>query len=91
MGVLAVGILLPAGPGFFGSFQAATLVALGFFVPAAVVAAHASTFIFVLYAGQVAFTLALGLLALFLGGVSLRGVAQSDLAHVAVDDMADWT
>jgi hypothetical protein len=91
MGVLSVGILLPAGPGFFGSFQASILVALGFFLPAAQVAERASVFIFTLYAGQVASTLLLGLLAFLATRVTLRGVAASNLVGVASADVADWT
>jgi len=90
MGILAVGIMLPAGPGFFGSFQAAALVALGFFVSVEAVATRASIFIFVLYAGQVLFTVTLGLLAVAWGGVSLRGVAQEKLADVASDELTEW-
>ena len=91
MGVLSVGILLPAGPGFFGSFQASVLVALGFFLPAAQVAERASVFIFTLYAGQVVFTLLLGLAAFLATRVTLGGIAGSELAHVAAADIADWT
>jgi uncharacterized protein (TIRG00374 family) len=90
MGILAVGVMLPAGPGFFGSFQAAALVALGFFVSVESVAAGASIFIFVLYAGQVLFTVVLGLLAVAWGGVSLHGVAQPGLADVASDELTEW-
>jgi len=91
MAVVAVGILLPSGPGFFGNFQAAVLVALELYLPAALVADRASVFIFLLYLSQVGVTLLIGFLSLFLGHVSLRGVVSSGLPQVASEDLSDWS
>jgi uncharacterized protein (TIRG00374 family) len=49
MGVLALGILLPSGPGMFGNFQIAVSAALKLYFPAALVGAQGSVFIFLLY------------------------------------------
>jgi glycosyltransferase 2 family protein len=89
MGVVAVGILLPSGPGFFGNFQAAALVALGLYVPAQAKATEASVFIFTLYLAQVVFTLLVGLGSLALSGLSLRGIVSSGLGEVT-EDYSEW-
>jgi hypothetical protein len=52
MGVLAVGILVPAGPGLFGAFQAATFGALAMYFPSAVVMGKGSVYVFLLYSIQ---------------------------------------
>lgn len=63
MGCLAVGILLPAGPGYFGNFQVAVLAAVEFYISATAFAEQIAVFVFLLY------TLQTGLSVLF-GGVS---------------------
>jgi len=60
MGVLAVGILLPSGPGYFGNFQISVLVALEMYVGAAARTENAAVFIFLLYAFQTGLTLIFG-------------------------------
>lgn len=52
MGVLAVGILVPAGPGLFGAFQAATFGALAMYFPASIVMGKGSVYVFLLYSIQ---------------------------------------
>jgi uncharacterized membrane protein YbhN (UPF0104 family) len=49
MGVLGVGIIVPAGPGLFGTFQAATYAALAMYFHDDVVLAPGATFVFLLY------------------------------------------
>ncbi len=65
MGCLAVGILLPAGPGYFGNFQVAVLAALEMYLPAAASSERAAVFIFLLYVLQT------GLTILISGGAAL--------------------
>jgi uncharacterized protein (TIRG00374 family) len=60
MGVLAVGILLPAGPGYFGNFQIAVLAALEMYLPDGAFGAQAAVFIFVLYVSQTGLTILFG-------------------------------
>jgi len=60
MGVLAVGILLPTGPGYFGNFQVALLVALGMYVGDAARGEAAAVFVFLLYALQTGLTILFG-------------------------------
>jgi hypothetical protein len=49
MGVLALGILLPSGPGMFGSFQIAVSAALKLYFPESLVGAQGSVFVFFVY------------------------------------------
>lgn len=68
MGCLAVGILLPAGPGYFGNFQVSVLAAVGIFLPAAAASTQVAVFVFLLYMLQTGLTIAFGVA----GGLSLR-------------------
>jgi uncharacterized membrane protein YbhN (UPF0104 family) len=91
MAVVAVGILLPSGPGFFGNFQAAVLVAIELYLPVALIAQRADAFIFLLYLCQVGVTLLVGFASLALGRISLRGVVSSGLPQVASEDLSEWS
>jgi uncharacterized membrane protein YbhN (UPF0104 family) len=92
MAVVAVGILLPSGPGFFGNFQAGVAVALSMYVPLAGTAdARVSSFVFLLYLCQVGVTILVGVGSLVAGRVSLRGIVASGLPEVAAEDVADWS
>ena len=66
MGCLAVGILLPAGPGYFGNFQVAVLTAVEIYIPATETSTNTAVFVFLLYVLQT------GLTILFAGGSALR-------------------
>ncbi len=52
MGVLAVGILVPAGPGLFGAFQASTYGALAMFFAPTTVVREGAAYVFLLYVVQ---------------------------------------
>ena len=52
MGVLAIGILLPAGPGLFGSFQLAVTLALQLFFASEIVNGVGSIYVFLLFVVQ---------------------------------------
>jgi glycosyltransferase 2 family protein len=60
MGCLAVGILLPAGPGYFGNFQAAVVAAIEIFLPVAAVSERLAVFVFLLYVLQTGLTVVFG-------------------------------
>ncbi len=60
-GVLAVGVIVPSAPGFFGSFQISVYAGMVMFLPLHLVVGPGSAFVFVLYAIQVGSTLLLGL------------------------------
>jgi glycosyltransferase 2 family protein len=51
-GFLALGIMVPNAPGFFGQFQFSVYAALSLFVPEAQLLAEGSVLVFLLYVGQ---------------------------------------
>jgi uncharacterized protein (TIRG00374 family) len=65
LGVLVIGVMIPAGPGMVGTFQGALLLALGLFFPKAVVARDGMAYANVLWAVQLALQIGLGLVFLF--------------------------
>ncbi|MCC6522816.1 MAG: flippase-like domain-containing protein [Polyangiaceae bacterium] len=54
MGVLGIGILLPAGPAFVGAFQLAVYLALAMYLPPDEVPARGAAFVFLAYGCQLA-------------------------------------
>jgi uncharacterized protein (TIRG00374 family) len=76
MGILAVGIMLPAGVGLFGNFQAALLIAFSFFVPEQTINAQGAVFIFVNYLCQLVVTFGAGFWGMGTTRVSLWGMVQ---------------
>jgi uncharacterized protein (TIRG00374 family) len=72
MGVLALGILLPSGPGLFGSFQVAVSAALKLYFPEQLVSTSGSVFIFLLYVLNAALMVAIGVVPLLRMHVPLR-------------------
>jgi glycosyltransferase 2 family protein len=55
VGCLGVGILLPAGPGYFGAFQLSVYMALAMYFPDDLLAGPGAALVFLLYATQVGF------------------------------------
>jgi len=53
LGVICIGILVPAGPGYFGVFQLSTFMGLAMFFPEDVIKGPATAFVFLLYLCQV--------------------------------------
>jgi len=64
MGVLALGILLPSGPGLFGSFQVAVSAALKLYFPDSLVGTQGSVFVFLLYVLNALMMVAIGVVPL---------------------------
>jgi len=75
MGCLGIGILVPSGPGFFGTFQLSVYLALAMFVPPEQIAGPGSAFVFLAYSCQ----LGQHLLGALVGAVldRLRGAAAA--------------
>jgi uncharacterized membrane protein YbhN (UPF0104 family) len=61
LGVLVVGVMIPAGPGMVGTFQGAIVVGLSLFAPRETVATHGTAYANVLWAVQIAQQTLLGL------------------------------
>lgn len=55
VGCIGIGILVPAGPGYFGAFQLSAYMALAMFFPEAMIKGPGAAFVFLLYASQVGF------------------------------------
>lgn len=64
VGVLALGVLAPNAPGFFGAFQVATYAGLAMYVPAEQVTEQGAAFVFLLYVIELGTTLLFAGLAL---------------------------
>ena len=54
MGVLGIGVLLPAGPAFVGAFQLAVYLALSVYLPPEMVTGRGAAFVFLSYSCQLA-------------------------------------
>ena len=65
MGVLAIGILLPTGPGLFGNFQLAVSAALRLYFAESLVGGQGAVFIFLLYALQSSVMVLAGIIPLY--------------------------
>jgi uncharacterized protein (TIRG00374 family) len=74
LGVLVVGVMIPAGPGMVGTFQAAVMLGLSLFVPKAVVDTRGAAYANVLWAAQLAVTTSLGMFFLFSRHIRLANV-----------------
>lgn len=81
MGVLALGILLPSGPGLFGNFQVAVSAALKLYFAEALVGQAGAVYIFLLYVLNALMMIAVGLIPLYAVDVRLR-----DVIAPSVDD-----
>jgi uncharacterized protein (TIRG00374 family) len=81
MGVLAIGILLPTGPGLFGNFQLAVSAALRLYFAERLVGGQGAVFIFLLYAMQSAVMVLAGVIPLY-----ARKLRLSDLMTLPETD-----
>jgi hypothetical protein len=82
MGVLAIGILLPTGPGLFGNFQLAVCACLKLYFPESVVATQGAVFVFLLYVLQSTVMVVAGVIPLY--AMKLR---IADLVRVPPDSV----
>lgn len=74
MGVLAIGILLPTGPGMFGPFQLATCAGLRLYVEEAMIAEQGALYVFLLYLIQLVV-------------ISIAGIAPMPFLHLGVSEV----
>lgn len=79
MGILAIGILLPAGPGLFGNFQLAISVALQLFFVESVVAHEGSVYVFLMYATQAVVITLAGIVPLYALHLRFSDLLRADL------------
>ena len=76
MGVLAIGILLPTGPGLFGNFQLAVVTTLKLYLLAPMVETSGAVFVFWLYACQASVMILAGVIPLLAIGVRMRDLVS---------------
>jgi uncharacterized protein (TIRG00374 family) len=83
LGVLVIGVMIPAGPGMIGTFQASIFLALGLFLPKALVEREGMAYANVLWAVQLVLQVGLGLAFLFSRHIRLGHVlsAQDEVAE----------
>jgi uncharacterized protein (TIRG00374 family) len=74
LGVLVVGVMIPAGPGMVGTFQGAVVLGLGLFAARDVVATRGMAYANVLWAAQLGFQTALGVFFLFSRHIRLERI-----------------
>jgi len=97
LGVLVIGVMIPAGPGMVGTFQGALLLALGLFFPKAMVARNGMAYANVLWAVQLAMQIGLGLVFLFSRHIRLGellpapGAVTHELEEAAEEENATAT
>ncbi|MBI4703333.1 MAG: flippase-like domain-containing protein [Deltaproteobacteria bacterium] len=75
MGSLGIGILVPAGPGFFGAYQLSVYLALALYLPPERVVGPGSAFVFLSYTSQLALHALGALVGLALDRRSARNLA----------------
>lgn len=76
MGVLAIGILLPSGPGLFGNFQLAVSAGLRLYFAESVVGEQGALFIFLLYLLQSAVMIVAGAVPLYAMGLRMTDLMR---------------
>jgi len=77
LGVLVVGVMIPAGPGMVGTFQAATILGLALFLQKEVVDTRGAAYANVLWAVQLAQQTALGLFFLFSRHIRIANIVEA--------------
>jgi glycosyltransferase 2 family protein len=90
MGILAIGILLPTGPGLFGNFQLAVSAALKLYFADTLVGSAGSVYIFLLYGIQAVFIVVAGMIPLYAMQLSLGDMLRLNTkpspSHLQLDD-----
>lgn len=82
MGVVGVGILVPAGPGYFGAFQLSTYMALAMYYEEAAIKSSGAAFVFLLYGLQLVWHLCAAGLGMLM---DVRSPSLERAEHLAQD------
>ncbi len=77
LGVLVVGVMIPAGPGMVGTFQAAVVLGLSLFAPREAVDTHGNAYANVLWLAQLGQTTLLGLTFMFSRHIQLDRIFRA--------------
>ena len=92
LGVLVVGVMIPAGPGMVGTFQAAAVLGLSLFFPRAAVDTRGNAYANVLWLAQLAQQTALGLPFLFSRHIQIARIfrAPAEVEHELQAEEAEY-
>ncbi len=92
LGVLVVGVMIPAGPGMVGTFQAAVILGLSLFFPARTVDTRGNAYANVLWLAQLAQQTALGLAFLFSRHIRIARIfrAPAELEQQLEEEEAEY-
>lgn len=85
MGCIGIGILVPAGPGFFGAFQFSAFMALAMYFPEGLLLGPGGAFVFCLYACQVGWHLVAALLGLAIAPPDAPPAPSGNLATTTAE------
>ncbi|MEM9189671.1 MAG: lysylphosphatidylglycerol synthase transmembrane domain-containing protein [Myxococcota bacterium] len=77
MGILAIGILLPAGPGLFGNFQLSISTGLKLYFAVAIVGEQGAVYIFLMYAIQAIVLVLAGVIPLYAMKIPFRALVST--------------
>ncbi|MCZ7678791.1 MAG: hypothetical protein M5U28_08480 [Sandaracinaceae bacterium] len=77
MGILAIGILLPAGPGLFGNFQLAVSTALKLYFATSLVGSQGAVYVFLMYGTQAVWITLTGVVPLYALQLSFRDLVRT--------------
>jgi uncharacterized protein (TIRG00374 family) len=88
LGVLVVGVMIPAGPGMVGTFQGAIVIGLALFASAGAVETRGMAFANVLWAAQIGQQVLLGLVFLFSEHIRIAQIfsAPQDVSEELTDE-----
>ncbi|AKT38030.1 lysylphosphatidylglycerol synthase transmembrane domain-containing protein [Chondromyces crocatus] len=79
VGCIGIGILVPAGPGYFGAFQLSGYMALAIFFPEPLIKGPGAAFVFLLYTTQVGWHIAAAILGLLLTAEGRASAPEPDV------------
>jgi len=82
IGVVALGILVPNAPGFFGTYQLSVYAALTLYFPNEMVVGPGGAYVFLVYAAQVGVTLGAAVIGMVLGRISLHDALETEPPNV---------
>jgi uncharacterized protein (TIRG00374 family) len=90
LGVIALGILVPNAPGFFGAYQLAFYAALAVFYPAELVTGPGAALVLLVYSAQLAVTILGAIVGLLLERTGMREVlGEESAANLAASAGSD--
>jgi hypothetical protein len=90
--VLVVGVMIPAGPGMVGTFQAAAILGLSLFFPRAAVDTRGNAYANVLWLTQLTQQTVLGLAFLFSSHIQIARIfrAPAEVEHELEAEEAEY-